>query len=302
MTASFLKQVPKHIKGSKERLFVMTQTHNLQICRLCVCVAINNFNKRSFEPFMFGSCIPASKQTTNVFGTPAYHYWSLTRLGFRFGLFCNWLHPVPFFFSFFFSRFFFLFSLFLRHFIGFPAAPVDSAQQSERYNAPTFAFQATILDWWLSPSLSKDTNAVMRELELCLRISCVLCKWWVKYLFYSQIKIVRKHYPNSLSLPPSLPLSLCLSFSHEDDNGYDDVAEQELSLRAAGIAQCERRTRDWKVAGSNPCRSGGRILFSRVNFLCCLLFRYPFHPSVTTVARKRSWSFCQKRRWQVTTK
>ena len=37
----------------------------------------------------------------------------------------------------------------------------------------------------------------------------------------------------------------------------------------AGIAQwLERRTRDRKVAGSNPCRSGGRIFFSRVNFLC----------------------------------
>ena len=32
------------------------------------------------------------------------------------------------------------------------------------------------------------------------------------------------------------------------------------------------------------------------------LFRYPFHPRVTAVARKRSRSFCQKCRWQVTTK
>ena len=40
-------------------------------------------------------------------------------------------------------------------------------------------------------------------------------------------------------------------------------------LWGAGIAQwLERRTRDRKVAGSNPCRSGGRIFFSRVNFLC----------------------------------
>ena len=31
MTASVLKQDP-HIKGSKERLFIGTQTHNLQIC------------------------------------------------------------------------------------------------------------------------------------------------------------------------------------------------------------------------------------------------------------------------------
>ena len=71
----------------------------------------------------------------------------------------------------------------------------------------------------------------------------------------------------------------------------------------AGIAQwLERRTRDWKVAGSNPCWGGGRIFFSRVNFLCWLLFRCPFHPRVTAVARKRPRSFCQKRRWQVTAK
>ena len=71
----------------------------------------------------------------------------------------------------------------------------------------------------------------------------------------------------------------------------------------AGIAQwLERRTRDRKVAGSNPCWSGGRIFFSRVNFLCWLLFRYPFHPRVTAVARKRPQSSCQKRWWQVTAK
>ena len=32
------------------------------------------------------------------------------------------------------------------------------------------------------------------------------------------------------------------------------------------------------------------------------VFRYPFHPRVTTVARKRTRSFCQKCRWQVTAK
>ena len=74
--------------------------------------------------------------------------------------------------------------------------------------------------------------------------------------------------------------------------------------RGAGIAQwLERRTHDWKVVSSNPCRNGRRILFSRVNFLCWLLFRYPFHPCVTAVARKRPWSFCQTcTRWQVTDK
>ena len=57
-----------------------------------------------------------------------------------------------------------------------------------------------------------------------------------------------------------------------------------------------------KVTGSNPCRSSRRILFSRVNFLCWLLFQYPFHPCVTAVACKRSWSFSQKCRWQVSAK
>ena len=77
----------------------------------------------------------------------------------------------------------------------------------------------------------------------------------------------------------------------------------KVVVKGAGIAQwLERRTRDWKVAGSNPCWNGGRIFFSRVDFLCWLLFRYPFHPRVTTVARKKSRSFCQKCRWQVTAK
>ena len=75
-------------------------------------------------------------------------------------------------------------------------------------------------------------------------------------------------------------------------------------LWGGGIAQwLECRSRDCKVAGSNPCRSGGIIIFfSRVNFLCWLLFRYPFHSRVTAVARKRSRSFCQMCRWQVTAK
>ena len=69
-----------------------------------------------------------------------------------------------------------------------------------------------------------------------------------------------------------------------------------------GDSSVECWTCDWKVAGLNPCRNSRRIFFSRVNFLCWLLFRYPFHPHVTAVARKRSRSFCQKCRWQVTAK
>ena len=69
---------------------------------------------------------------------------------------------------------------------------------------------------------------------------------------------------------------------------YYKLARGRLSDLGAGIVQwLEHRTRDWKVAGSNPCWNGGRIFFSRVDFLWWLLFRYPFHPRVTTVARKK---------------
>ena len=80
-------------------------------------------------------------------------------------------------------------------------------------------------------------------------------------------------------------------------------AGRQVNCQGVGIAQwLERRTCHGKVVGSNPCRSGGRIFFSRVNFLCWLLFWYPFHPRVTAVAHKRSRSCCQKSRWQVTAK
>ena len=45
--------------------------------------------------------------------------------------------------------------------------------------------------------------------------------------------------------------------------------KKKKKLRTAGIAQrLERRIRDLKVAGSNPCRSDGSIFFSKVDFLC----------------------------------
>ena len=59
----------------------------------------------------------------------------------------------------------------------------------------------------------------------------------------------------------------------------------------------------WKGCGFESLQEWqGRVFFSRANFLCWLLFRYPFHPRVTAVAHKRPRSFCQKCRWQVTAK
>ena len=128
---------------------------------------------------------------------------------------------------------------------------------------------------------------------------------------WSGIKQQRRVQHWALS-PASFPTSF--SFDHcvvdlADWNAQSFESDSIIQMNAvrfiwgSGIAQwLERRTRDRKVAGSNPCWRGGRIFFSRVNFLCWLLFRYPFHPRVTAVARKRPRSICQKRRWQVTAK
>ena len=72
-----------------------------------------------------------------------------------------------------------------------------------------------------------------------------------------------------------------------------------FSLKAGTAQWLECWTHDWKVTGSNPCRGGGRIFFSKVNFLYWLLFQCP---RVTAVACKKSRSFYQKCRWQVTAK
>ena len=64
----------------------------------------------------------------------------------------------------------------------------------------------------------------------------------------------------------------------------------------------ERWTREQKIASLNPSRSGGRIFFSRVNFVYWLLFRVHSTPRVTAVACKRPQSLCQKYRRQVTPK
>ena len=106
-----------------------------------------------------------------------------------------------------------------------------------------------------------------------------------------------------LARTPGLKHSVC----HPKTEFHDRISFSYSNLHhmnwSGDSSVLERRTRgDWKVAGSSPRRSGGRIFFSRVNFLCWLLFRYPFHPRVTAVARKRSLSFCQKCRWQVTAK
>ena len=83
---------------------------------------------------------------------------------------------------------------------------------------------------------------------------------------------------------------------------YDLRGWRSARYQGAGIAcWLERRARDRQVASSSPGRSGGRIVFFRVNSLCWLLFVVRATPCYA-VARKRFRSFCQKCRWQVITK
>ena len=85
--------------------------------------------------------------------------------------------------------------------------------------------------------------------------------------------------------------------------GSQDIKYLTNSVGGAGIAcWLERRTRDRKVASSNP-RQERRENFLLQNQICVLTFiRCPLHPRVTAVARKRPRPFCQNRRWQVTPK
>ena len=78
--------------------------------------------------------------------------------------------------------------------------------------------------------------------------------------------------------------------------------KQLLLIRGAGIAQwSERWTHDRKSRVRIPAGAAGKFSFPGSTF-CADSFWYPFHPHATTVAHKRSQSFCQKCRWQVTAK
>jgi len=74
--------------------------------------------------------------------------------------------------------------------------------------------------------------------------------------------------------------AVCWSFLAQVVFEYGSHTENGESLDA------EQQTLDWKVSGSSPGRSGRRILFSGVNFLCWFFRQYLFHPHVTPVECK----------------
>ena len=91
----------------------------------------------------------------------------------------------------------------------------------------------------------------------------IIC--WVWTLMSSSrciIKLGNSNFSVKQTVPPVRCVCICVFFFN-------------LNSRIAGWL--ERRTQDQKVASSDPSWRGGRIFFSRANFMCWLLFG-AFHP------------------------
>ena len=104
---------------------------------------------------------------------------------------------------------------------------------------------------------------------------------------------VPEHHSVSLCVPEHHSVSLCPRTSLSKS-----MCPRIHMYHTTGITQwLECQTHEQKVVGSSlaKCSSPGSAF-------CADSFQYPFHPHVTTVAHKRSWSLCQKCRWHVTAK
>ena len=67
----------------------------------------------------------------------------------------------------------------------------------------------------------------------------------------------------------ALPKKATLTMRQPSGSDQTSEPQEHCFSMGAAIAQwLERRTRDRRIAGSNPCRSGGRHFFPNVNFLC----------------------------------
>ena len=121
-------------------------------------------------------------------------------------------------------------------------------------------------------------------------------QWWL--LCYSRAILCWRQTHCALVMPAHLGAFLTQQQCHHHQclPGSGDVESWSSgSVRHPG----EHWTHDWKVPGSRQEWWENFLLQGQ---LSVLLFWYSFHPCVTTVACKRSWSFCRKCRWQVTAK
>ena len=143
------------------------------------------------------------------------------------------------------------------------------------------------------------------RLNIVFSRAVILCGWLgskCQLTFFIVLRVrwqdVNSHLPCSYTLWDPLSVELPTTTNrviHADKSAAErcsraGIVQQEISLRIA--CWVARRTRNRKVASSNPGRSGARIFFSRVNFVCWLFIQCPFHPHVAAVAHKRPQLFC----------
>ena len=148
---------------------------------------------------------------------------------------------------------------------------------------------------WTSASRTRSAgnsaleNVCMYHVYVCMYVLLLLLYLLCKFSFSCVIiyttqivlPLVRSSTPPH---PPSTFLCVCMAVT------CDYLV---LSMLLTFICLCITYRCHMKPEPDSP---GSTICADSV------LFRYPFHPRVTAVARKRSQSFCQKCRWQVTVK
>ena len=112
---------------------------------------------------------------------------------------------------------------------------------------------------------------------------CHVRTWWVKTrclsFYFALVPSRPPPFPAAEIQSPSWSIALPTQNVWFGDGSF--LAEKDFGEGWWSVFVCslvtvacwwERRTRDRKVASSNPGRSGRRIFFSRVNFVCWLLF------------------------------
>ena len=157
-----------------------------------------------------------------------------------------------------------------------------------------------------NPILSKFLSICLSQ-SVCLSISlsvsvchvCLpVCLFYAFPVLSSTFPLILSQYKVSgdssvverrRTLSLSVCLSVCLFYAFPVLSSTFPLILSQYKVSGDSSVAERRRTRDQKVSGSSP---GRIIFFSRDNFLCWFLFRYPFHPCVVAIARKRSRLFC----------
>ena len=147
-------------------------------------------------------------------------------------------------------------------------------------------------------TISSRYNKQLRRWTVAYYISkrCCACCYVCAYFLGQWTHFYDIYYCIPGKSTNSVHASLLLLFQSQneksDDGSFDDWTSSVVKVpdswsKGRGFESLLERRENFLLPG---------------HFLCWLLFRYLFHPCVITVARERSWSFCQKRRWQVTDK